>query len=209
MMPIDTLHNVSQQLNWFAIADLSARWSTVFVGIINLLLVLYIFRSNIFFNRSSLIIEKRSTWFRELAITPNLKNIQLFYSDSLLILEEGKKQIIQLIKTDASHQSIIELSQKVVSSFNDKITCINKEFLDVIAALDDAYGQELYLIFDKLQDDILPQFDELILKADKCECEFKEILRKHRILLYKTLHDYDIEVLLKPIQKKINKNKTF
>lgn len=179
--------------------DVIAKLAVALISIVNLLVVLYIFRSTRRFSQLSIVVEKKSIWFRELAIQPNLERINQFYKGAQVLLETAQSEILGAIHVNREHNTILTLSQAKVGQFNGLLVEIRKDFIDILAAMDENFGKSLYAYFDELQDQVIPKFEELLSKGDQCKCDFRSVLTEHRLKLFQMLYNYEVVDLLGPI----------
>jgi hypothetical protein len=198
-MTLETTHmqiiqSIYSMIDW----DFIVRMATLFIALLNMIVVFYIFRSTRSFAIKSILFEKKAVWYRSLGIEPNLESINCFYKKTTQILEEGQKEICASIAANNNHQAIIELVQRIVANFNSEIVELRKGFVDVITALNPTFGDRISRLFDDLQDIVNPKMGELLSKPNACCTDYVDVLRKHRVRLFKELYDYEILELLPP-----------
>jgi hypothetical protein len=161
------------------------------IPLLNLLLVIYFFISTRRYSVNIRRAEKQTIWYRELIIQPNLEIINIFFDEYYKIIEQS---IVELSKTaedfftDEYSQKIL---RKIIHQCNIRSNDFGKEFIDIVSAFDEEFGQEIYINLDLLQDNLSISLSECQDLKTLKKTDFKKIIRENRIELYKKLYKYN------------------
>jgi hypothetical protein len=144
--------------------DATSKFATITIAIFNLILTIFIFKSNYRKNQVDKEQDRKLQLFKTLVLDHNLKEFYLFFTN----LDTSLQKLKVLTLTDSDRQSIINESDShfisLTRNFIDTLLAIDKNLYDTVLNSTDEFQAELNgSISDKgIVLSHQPKFDEII-----------------------------------------------